>query len=116
MNVDFEKPKDYKERECTIPAKPQMHDSVMGSDPRAEVEPKLSVRETFSGQGQRVDGKAIKVSHEAPALLNTEDDDEEQPWKNRIPGGVKWKMAPYTYRSETEQRHNLFSGPGNNIM
>lgn len=63
-------------------------------EPEAVEESKL-----FSGQGCRVDGKAIKAASPklSPAAPPVIDEFARMPWKKRIVGGVKYTTAPYGF-------------------
>lgn len=101
VNVDFAPPKDYKEPE--LPVAPQSGDPgfaasrVEESEIAAPVEEKAQI--LFSGQGQRVDGKAIKTPQSSPLMGASPppviDENELMPWKNRIPKGVKFTKKPF---------------------
>merc|ERR1719197_170322 len=83
----------------------------------------------FSGVGQRLDGKPIKVSA-SPALgpakdpVVDEDEEDEMPWKKRIPKGVKLTSPPYTYgigsgdqsRKCDKTTADAFSGAGQSLQ
>ncbi|CAK0858484.1 unnamed protein product, partial [Prorocentrum cordatum] len=98
VNVDFAPPKDYQEPERQAPASSssftaKVEESEVPVAPPQETGPKL-----FGGQGQRVDGKAIKTPQASPALGPSappvEDLNELMPWKNRLHRGVKMVRAP----------------------
>eukprot|EP00401_Gymnodinium_catenatum_P079554 CAMPEP_0117574648 /NCGR_PEP_ID=MMETSP0784-20121206/61721_1 /TAXON_ID=39447 /ORGANISM="" /LENGTH=314 /DNA_ID=CAMNT_0005373537 /DNA_START=65 /DNA_END=1005 /DNA_ORIENTATION=+ len=100
VNVDFAPPKNYKEPE------PQSHASAAAYQSKVEeVEEQVETAtqqgpQIFAGQGQRVDGKAIKVSQSpalGPAASPEVDPFETMPWKKRIPKGVKWVNPPFHY-------------------
>lgn len=106
VNVDFAPPKDYVEPERQMPDAGSEFEfnQMIVDDPQAKeeaVEEKKDV--IFSGAGQRLDGKPIKASAASPGLApakdpRIEDDDEdEMPWRKRIPGGVKWTKPPYMF-------------------
>merc|ERR1712039_294608 len=74
----------------------------MGMEESTEAEPVENEKnKLFSGGGQRVDGKPIKPPSATPTLGPSEppvvDEDEEMPWKKRLPHGVKWDKPPYGY-------------------
>lgn len=58
----------------------------------APAPPSVSRTELFGGAGQRIDGFA------PPEAAEDEEEDDEMPWKRRIPQGVKWKQPPYGYK------------------
>lgn len=130
VNVDFAEPKFNKE-----PALPAAAPSGPGLAVQEEAEeeneaPQEEVSKLFTGQGQRVDGKAIKTPLSSPALgpatAPVIDEFADKPWKKRIPGGVKWKKPPYGYNmghmssdskaNSTREDEALFVGPGNSLM
>jgi ubiquitin fusion degradation protein 1 len=98
VNVDFAPPKDYQEPERPVAASSssftaKVEEAAEPAAPPPEQGPKL-----FGGQGQRVDGKAIKTPQASPALGPSappvEDLNELMPWKNRLHRGVKMVKAP----------------------
>lgn len=103
IEVDFAPPKDYVE-----PA------PVYSNVPTPS-EPSEPVSSVFSGSGHRLDGKAVKppTRGEHPLLKKAEpstvivkadgslaskeiDTHVNQPWKNKVPGGVR-REPPYGY-------------------
>jgi ubiquitin fusion degradation protein 1 len=122
IEVDFAPPKDYVEPPKPTPAVPAQPTSTE----TPAVEPTPSQPEVFGGTGYRLDGKAVKSSaptrgehpllqrmngNQVPAKERTivtaegtvektdkpvDQRDPDQPWKHRIPGGVK-RDPPYGY-------------------
>ena len=88
VEVDFAPPKDYVE---PVRPAPKMEES-------ATEEKTEEATTIFSGAGHRLDGKAIKstppVRGQHPLLKEKKNID--QPWKDKIPGGVK-REPPYGY-------------------
>jgi len=97
VNVDFAEPKFMKEPEHV----PMVEEPYKAPHEEEEEEPTpdAPVSTMFSGQGQRVDGKAIKAASPklsaAPAPVI--DEFAGMPWKKRIVGGVKHTKAPYGF-------------------
>merc|ERR1719265_1246139 len=79
-------------------------------------EPEVEASTLFSGQGQRVDGKAIKTPLSSPsfgpAAAPVIDEFAGKPWKRRILGGVKWRKPPYGYNSGHMSGEKLSGGVG----
>lgn len=99
VNVDFAPPKDYQEPERPV-ATTAFTAKEEAEDPAPMEDDKFK---TFGGQGQRVDGKAIKTPLSSPAAgpkppPNVEDElDEKMPWRKRIKAGVKWNKQPFAF-------------------
>lgn len=136
VNVDFAPPKDYREPE---PAAQATAVTASGYQQRIEEteaeakeeEEKAKGPQLFGGVGQRVDGKAIKTPQSSPTLgpaaAPTVDENEDMPWKNRIPKGVKYTKAPYGFNMghmsaqrgaapQPELDVNLFEGRGQTLQ
>ena len=110
IEVDFAPPKDYVEPVRPPPAAPVPEEPAQPAGPPAFA--------AFSGSGCRLDGKPVrKIQAETHPLLNKLDSvaiktvvsatgsieskpieqrNIDQPWKNRVPGGVK-RDPPYGY-------------------
>jgi len=103
VNVDFAPPKDYVE-----PARPDQP-LAGGLSPSSTYMTKLTAEEDaqpaaaegfqpFGGGGQRVDGRAVKQPS-LPALGSSSppaaEEEDEQPWRKRIPQGVKYTRPPF---------------------
>jgi len=133
VNVDFAPPKDYKEPERQPRSGAPANASNLKvvdepEEPEPVVEDKLRV---FGGQGQRVDGKAIKTPQGTPALgpsAAPPDPFEDMPWKAKIPGGIKYTEKPYGFGAghmtgaqtadagKRVDKENLFGGGGQNLQ
>lgn len=98
VNVDFAPPKDYKEPDPVPPPAARASTQIAQEEEESEEEeqPKSTV---FAGQGQRVDGKAIKAQSPAggPAPPPKVDEFEDMPWKKRIPKGVLRTEPPFMF-------------------
>merc|ERR1712060_98624 len=127
VNVDFAPPKDYKE-EPPMQAAAQASGAFASKVEESSIpEPVEEKSKLFSGGGQRVDGKPIKPPSATPTLGPSEppvvDEDEEMPWKKRLPNGVKMVKPPYGYglghmtgqkgaSVPVESKDDLWSGQG----
>eukprot|EP00930_Biecheleria_cincta_P098502 TRINITY_DN90153_c0_g1_i1.p1 TRINITY_DN90153_c0_g1~~TRINITY_DN90153_c0_g1_i1.p1 ORF type:complete len:320 (+),score=66.37 TRINITY_DN90153_c0_g1_i1:84-1043(+) len=131
VNVDFAPPKDYKEPPRPPPAAEVSGASYATKVEEAEEAPVVQDKslKPFSGAGQRVDGKPIKTPLSSPAMGPSAppvvDEAELMPWKFRIPGGVKYTSAPYSYGADhmsgaKGQSHgpdfDLFVGGGQSLQ
>mmetsp|Transcript_39694 Transcript_39694/g.86538 ORF Transcript_39694/g.86538 Transcript_39694/m.86538 type:complete len:328 (+) Transcript_39694:97-1080(+) len=107
VNVDFAPPKDYKEPE-RVRTMSETQNGVAAykakeEDAEEPPEEKPKGLQPFSGQGQRVDGKAIKTPTASPAMgpasspAMVVDEEELMPWKSRIPKGVKMVTPPFGF-------------------
>merc|ERR1719221_2055010 len=82
VNVDFAPPKDYKEE--VRPAAPASTFKAKQQEEPEETPPEQKKDTLWSGQGQRVDGKAIKSSPAlGPTAAPVVDVNADMPWKNR---------------------------------
>lgn len=129
VNVDFAPPKDYVEPTREAPVDEQFDFSPMTVDDPAAPAVEEKKDQVFGGAGQRLDGKPIKAP--SPALAPAkdpridEDEEDEMPWKKRIPGGVKWTKPPYMYgqgttgvqgKQEDPNASQAFKGGGNSLQ
>lgn len=99
VNVDFAPPKDYQEPPREVP-RPADFDLPAQAAPVAadsETKPEKASDSLFSGVGQRIDGKPIKECAPTAPEGSEMDDDDDMPWKKKIPNGVKWTTRPYMY-------------------
>eukprot|EP00746_Dinoflagellata_sp_MGD_P014472 gnl/MRDRNA2_/MRDRNA2_131720_c0_seq1.p1 gnl/MRDRNA2_/MRDRNA2_131720_c0~~gnl/MRDRNA2_/MRDRNA2_131720_c0_seq1.p1 ORF type:complete len:395 (-),score=111.30 gnl/MRDRNA2_/MRDRNA2_131720_c0_seq1:179-1330(-) len=58
----------------------------------------------FSGAGRRIDG--LPVEPYTAEENDQGDSDDEMPWKQRIPGGVKWTSEPFGYTKQFKEAYN----------
>jgi len=138
VNVDFAPPKDYKEPE-RVQTMSETQNGVAGYTAKVEegveapLEEKPKGLQPFSGQGQRVDGKAIRTPTASPAMGPASspamvDEDELMPWRNRIPKGVKMVKPPYGFgeghmtgarlgaSKAAAENSDIFTGSGQSMM
>jgi ubiquitin fusion degradation protein 1 len=118
INVDFAEPKFTKEEHKTpAPAAYQSYTQQEDED-----EPMLEAPEpaskVFSGSGTRVDGKPIKASSPAhkPSAPPVIDEFAHTPWKKKIPGGVKYRIAPFGYGDGHMTGKQLGSTPASSLL
>lgn len=101
VNVEFAPPKDYEEPSRSDhlnegASSPIVATAVVGDASPTERDRFIP----FGGGGHRADGRAVKDASPAlgPATSPVTDaDDEEQPWRMRIPKGVKYTQPPFGY-------------------
>lgn len=130
VNVDFAEPKFNKDPPPQAVAAPSQA-LVTKEEEEEEAAPEGEVSKLFTGQGQRVDGKAIKTPLSSPtmgpAAAPVIDELAHMPWKKRIPGGVKWKKPPFGYNqghmtgeklssAPVREAEELFLGDGHSLM
>lgn len=138
VNVDFAPPKDYREPPPVARAGAQTGAGGFkakveeeAQEPEEPEEPKSAL---FSGAGNRVDGKAIKVSQSpalGPSAAPKVDEFADMPWKKRLIKGVKHTEPPPLYgighmtskagvdrnkAAPTQQHKSAFEGSGNTLM
>jgi len=95
VNVDFAPPKDYVEPPRPGAVERSAPALVTRTEESSEPAPEEPGFKAFEGAGQRVDGKAIKASPSLGPAAPPQDDDDEQPWKKRIPKGIKYMEKPF---------------------
>jgi len=119
VNVDFAPPKDY-----VPPEQRALTGELPVPAAQTVAEPARPQSALFSGSGSRLDGKSIIAKAVEQIVIDEEDD---KPWKNRRPGGVR-KTKPFsidsghmTGKRPGEQQSNatkarlLWAGGGNTL-
>lgn len=117
LNVDFAEPKHTKEEHRT-PAPPKYESFTQSAEDEDMPEATEPASLMFSGSGQRVDGKPIKASAASSGPSTTAEVDEfaNMPWKKRIPGGVKYTMAPFGYGDGHMTGKQIGSTPASSLL
>jgi len=133
VSVDFAEPKFNKDPEPLARGAATQSSSSAFKNQAEELDelppPLEPASSMFAGQGQRVDGKPIKAPSASPALGPSPapkvDEHDSMPWKNRIPGGIKWTKKPYGFgmgHMTTDKAQlaaedpELFKGSGQTLM
>eukprot|EP01066_Platyproteum_vivax_P013550 Platyproteum_vivax@DN6127_c0_g1_i1.p1 len=102
VQVDFEAPKDY------VPPKPKSPEPVAVAVAEADSVSESPGGGVFGGSGQRLDGKMKKThaasvagppgqfhGHGFQSHFEKDDSQENEPWLNRLPGGVRSRNEDY---------------------
>lgn len=96
VEVEFATPLDAENAASRATSRPSTEGSEQGGGDASPATSPAKAK-VFSGLGRRIDGAIIMPLADDTTAAEGEDGMDDMPWKQRIPHGVKWTMAPYGF-------------------